>query len=388
MYQRKYTKICGIIAEYNPLHKGHVHHLNKAAQISGCEHRIVIMSGDFVQRGAPAICNKYERTRMALLSGADLVIELPVVYSLSSAEGFARGAVSILNSLGCVDSLCFGSECGNIDLLIEQSKKAVARSDIRKDIKSGMSFAASLGRSHSDDDGSKELILSPNNILGIEYLKALEHTGSTIKPCTIPRLGSSYNDEDLGTHTEYASAKAIRSSIMDSRTDHIAYIPEYVRNILSDTNLVYPDMFSDMLFYKLITESSNGFTSYLDVNEELSNKIKKNLHSFDSISSFTMLLKSKNLTYTRISRCLFHILLGIKKEDAFASPQYIRILGFRKGSSDILSTVKKCSTVPIITKLADAEMNPMLRKDIFSSSVYEQAAGSHLNEYRMSPVII
>ena len=388
MYQRKCTDICGIIAEYNPLHKGHVHHLLKTKEITGCDHVIAIMSGDFVQRGEPAICNKYERTRMALQSGVDVVIELPVVYALSSAEGFARGAIGILDSLGCVESLCFGSECGNIEDLRKLSEISTASSSIKKDIKKGLSFAASLGKTITPDDKSDNIVSSPNNILGIEYLRALTFFNSSIIPYTITRKGASYESKGIDHSLKFASARAIRKSVKEGGSEHRSYIPEYVNDILNNSSDIDPDMFSDILYYKLLCEESRGFDSYLDVNEELSHKIIKNLHDFKTVTSFIMLLKSKNLTYSRISRCLFHILLDIKKEDAQTSPQYVRILGFRKDGSDILNLMKKNTTLPLITKLSDAPKNKMLQKDIQSSFIYEKVAKSDINEYCMSPVII
>lgn len=388
MYQRKCTKICGIIAEYNPLHRGHVHHILRSKEITGCEHVIAVMSGDFVQRGAPAICNKYERTRMALLAGVDVVIELPLVYALSSAEGFARGAVGILDQLGCVDSLSFGSECGNIDELKKIADAPSSSSIIKRDIKKGLSFAASFGKSITSDEKSTDTISSPNNILGIEYLRALNDLQSSIVPYTVTRKGASYECEDIDGRLKYASARAIRNSIGEGKTDHRSFIPEYVNELLDKALKNDPDMFSDLLYYKLLSEKDKGFTSYLDVNDELSHKIIKNLSDYKTISSFTMLLKSKNLTYTRISRCLFHILLDIKKEDAKASPQYVRILGFRKDSSDILSKMKDNSALPLITKLSDAPSSDMLNKDIQSSFIYERISQSDINEYRMSPIMI
>ncbi|MCR4787820.1 MAG: nucleotidyltransferase family protein [Lachnospiraceae bacterium] len=387
MFQRKNIKICGIIAEYNPLHKGHVHHLERSKEIAGADMVIVVMSGDFVQRGAPAVCNKYERTRMALLAGADLVIELPTVFSLSSAEGFAEGGIRILDSLGCVDSLCFGSECGDIEMLKEYSEKNVDESSLRKDLKNGNSYASSYGKNLTDEDVSG-IISCPNNILGIEYLRAISRTGSRLIPYTVAREGQSYSETKIDKNAGFASASAIRESILENRKDHLAFIPSYVDKILSEAPVVHPDMFSDMLYYKLISEKENGFTVYADVNEELSNKIIKHIGEYKTLSSLTMLLKSKNLTYTRISRCLFHILLDIKKEDATASPEYIRILGFKKDSSDITGIIKQNAKLPLITKLADAPDIHSLKKDIDRAFLYEKAAGSGLNEYRTSPVII
>ena len=387
-YYDQYTKICGIIAEYNPLHKGHVHHIQGSKELTGCEHVIAVMSGDFVQRGAPAICNKYERTRMALLAGVDVVIELPLLYALSSAERFARGAVGILDSLGCVESLCFGSECGELDALKKFADAPASSTHIKSDIRKGLSFAASFGKNLTSDELSKDTISSPNNILGIEYLRALSCLQSPIVPYTITRKGASYESEDIDSRLKYASARAIRNSLSEGKTDHVSFIPGYVNEILEKTPATDPDMFSDMLYYKLLSEKDKGFTTYLDVNDELSHKIIKNLNDYRSLTSFTMLLKSKNLTYTRISRCLFHILLDIKKEDATASLQYIRILGFRKERSEILSMMKASSVLPLITKLSDAPEYDMLKKDIQSSFIYERISKSDINEYRMSPIII
>ena len=212
-------------------------------------------------------------------------------------------------------------------------------------------------------------------------------SGSDIKPFTIKRSGSGYNDLNPDPALHYASAKAIREYILNKKSDYEGYVPEYVCEMLKDEHIVSTDMFSDVLFYKLLCEAHKGYTDYLDVSEELSGKIIKYLPKYTSVSEFILLLKSKNLTYSRISRCLFHILLNIKK-DQEKSIEYIRILGFRKSSEELLHIIKHNSSLPLITKLADAQKTDLLKQDIFCASVYEQVTKNNINEYISGPVMI
>lgn len=307
-------KVVGIIAEYNPFHKGHAYHIKKAKELTGCYYCIVVMSGNYTQRGIPAMIDKHSRAQMALLNGADLVIELPVRFATSSAEGFATSAVSLLNATGIVTDLCFGSECGDVDKLSKIAKVLLEEPEeykevLKRELKNGHSYpvARNMALQGLDcwDFDSLKILSMPNNILGIEYMKALMKTGSQMNPVTVKRKGSNYNDCSLSEL--YSSAMAIRSSIATTENLENIYsdVPKNVYDIMKEKQNIsfpiVPDDFSQMLHYKLISEKENGFTQYIDVSPDLSDRIVKNVYQYKNYESFCDLLKTKNMTYTRIS---------------------------------------------------------------------------------------
>ena len=417
-------KTVGIIAEYNPFHNGHKYQLKQAKALSGADYAVVVLSGDFTQRGAPALVNKYARCEMALMGGADLVLELPACFSLGSAEYFARGAVTLLDSLG-VDSLCFGSECGDLsslklaaDILYrepEEFKRLLLDHN-----RNGMSFPAarSLALSeyiHNTAEGTErlaglsidELLQYPNNILGIEYIKALLLRNSAMEIYTLCRQGSGYQDTSLPSDS-FCSALAVRQAIEQGMplTSLAPYLPESTLQILErELKLGFPvitDDFSSMLFYRLLSLRSQGYTSFADVSPALSDKICNSLEEYTSFSHFCgNVLKSKDLTHTRISRALFHILLDITEEflqeaACLKTACYARILGFKTASSDLLSALSASNT-PLLSKLSDAEklLGPfgrtMFAQDVFASHLYEGIAAQKTgrtpeHEYRR-PII-
>lgn len=406
-------KTVGVIAEYNPFHNGHKYQLQKARELTGADVCIVVMSGDFVQRGTPALIDKYARTKMALQNGADLVFELPSYYSLSSAENFAAGAVALLDRLGVVNCLCFGSESGNISVLRAfagvLSEESPAFGDaLRKNLRDGLSYPTARNNAlafiYPELADHIDALNSPNNILGIEYLKALSRRNSTIRPYTHMRTGSDYHDTRLIELN--SSATAIRHSL--EQTDNLLLIgskvPSNVFQILEEhfhvNYPVYEQDLSLLLKYKLLRYEVSGYTDFIDVTPDLSDKIQKNLEAFTSFKEFCDLLKSKDLTYTRISRCLLHILLDMKKDalNRFVSEDYIyyaRLLGFRQSALEVLGEIKKKTSVPLLSKLADADTIltdsanalEMLHNDIFCAHVYDAAATDKFhtllpNEYR------
>lgn len=381
--------IIGIVAEYNPFHNGHLHHISQSRLRLDASYVIVVMSGDFVQRGMPAIYDKYIRTRMALLNGADLVIELPVCYALASAEGFARGSISLLDSLKAVTHLSFGSEAGSIAALSAALEALSEDSESSKQIKELLRNGLSYPKAVSSVLGSGSTICepSPNNILSIEYLKSLKALNSPIIPYTLKREDNGYNSTSLNMQGTMTSASSIRADIGSGKQDYYSFIPENIRQLFSDT-CVTINAFSDILYYRLSGLSAEELTEYSDVSFELGCKIVKNLKNYRDIEGFLELLKSKNLTYARISRSLFHILLGITDDLSKMPPSYARILGFRKASASLLGLLKESSNLPLISKLADAASNPSLELDIKAANLYEQVAGKHQNEYSREIVIL
>lgn len=415
-------KIAAIIAEYNPFHKGHSYQITETRKNTGADYVLVIMSGDFVQRGAPAICNKYVRTKMALLGGADAVIELPSLYAVSSAEYFAQGAVTLIDSLQTADFLSFGSECGELSLITEAASCLLSEDDafqsaLSSFLKRGLSFPEARAKALSaSDEKLSGLLASPNNVLGIEYCKALLAAQSPIQPITIKRKGSNYHDPALPSGKEhFSSASAIRRAAYDWEEDSLAsckaHIPSecfvpFDAEIHASSPMAEND-FSLPLHYKLLSEMENGFSEYLDCTPDLSDKICNYIPSYTGFTDLCDRLKSKDVTYTRLSRVLLHILLNIKTPDSYRDPfaqrklsvPYARLLGFRGSASALLKKLKQNSQIPLLTKLADAEAllsregYAFFKQDLFCASVYEAAVcakkrGAALNEFRQSPIII
>ena len=365
----------------------------------------MVMSGDFTQRGTPAVFDKYTRCRLSLLAGADLCIELPVVFATASAELFAKGAVSLLSALG-VDALCFGSECGEIAPLQKIASLLFAeppayKEALNKALKEGLSFpsaraaavrkCAHAGSLSGVDAAASDVLASPNNILGIEYLKtllALEKNGQHAPvPYTIKREGDGYLSHTLSEES-FCSAMALRKGIAEENPDLLRYVPESIRQEFADTcqtkSALCADDFSGMLFYKLLSEKDAGYDAYLDVSSDLSDKIRKNLAFFTTFSAFCEnSLKSKDITLTRLYRSLLHILLSIKKEDLPAAAPYARILGFREASIEVFGCLSK-ENIPLLSRLKDAssllspEALSCLSKDIFAAHLYEHVRMQHM----------
>ena len=401
-------KIVGLIAEYNPFHNGHQYHIEKAKEITGADAVIVVMSGNFVQRGAPAIMPKHLRAEMAIKAGASLVLELPVCYATGTAEQFAYGAVSILNSLGCIDAICFGSECGDINILSDLAKILCAepheyRESLQMFLRNGLSFPLARQKAIEticSNSSIAHLLERPNNILGIEYIKALYRLNSKIKPYTIQRVSSQYHDMDL--QQEFSSATALRQVIGENSIHGlVGQIPNdnisLFQNNYQKRYPIFTNDFSLLLKYRLLNETKSSLTEYADVSEELANRIYNQRNEYIDFEQFCELLKTKELTYSRICRALLHILLGIKKSD-YTDIQYARVLGFRKGDSDVLTVIKNASAIPLLTKLtatkdlSDSAVQ-MLNQDIYTSNLYESVVTDKfktpfINEHAHQIVII
>lgn len=410
-------KVNGIIAEYNPFHNGHKYQLEESLRQTGADYTIVIMSGDFVQRGTPALLEKHRRAEMALKGGADLVLELPVIYASSSAEYFAMGAIATLDKLGVVTNLCFGSECGDISILKKIAQVLVEEpldyvTSLRQYLKQGYSYPNArnwaLFHNYPFLEAYQNLFSAPNNILGIEYIKALLRRNSNMLPSTVLRAGSGYHDTFLGS--DYCSALALRQALQSGQNpSHLAsHLPAASWEILEDcfqkNSFCHSNDFSQLLYYKLLLNQAKGYERYLDVSSDLSDRISKNLNYFQDYDSFCDLLKTKNMTYTRISRCLLHILLDIDTETLDFAKEldyapYARVLGFRKEAAELLGAIKKNTSIPLVTKLADAhslldeDAAYLLEKDILVSGIYQGILSSKAkrpiqNEYTIPLVIL
>lgn len=406
-------KVAAVISEYNPFHNGHLYQLNTIRSQLDADCIIIIMSGDFVQRGAPALVNKYERCRMALENGADLVFELPAYFALGSAEYFAQGAVSLADKLGVIDFLHFGSESGNLAILetcadILADEPDAYKASLKSNLKNGISFPTARSLSLREQmqqsdlscscisaDELESLLSSPNNTLGIEYIKAILQRKSAIRPVTIERKGEGYNSGALASDS-FISANAIRAALESADISPQAnsnlkqYVPESVCNLLLSERqthgvFLFPNDFSEVLAYKLHEAASykEVFAEYYDVGGQLSNTIYNRLPDFASLTDFAMLCKSKNLTYTRICRSLMHILLNMTQEHAALLKeadysQYARLLGFTEQGKELLKSIKANASIPIITKpasalkLLDEPALISLRSDIFAATIYER----------------
>jgi len=396
-----YMKITGIIAEYNPFHNGHLYQIEQVKK-NGADYVVVIMSGDFLQRGTPAIFDKWTRTKMALSCGADLIIELPAVFATASAQYFARGGVSILDKLGCVDTISFGCESNDISMIQMLSsylseEPVDYKEKLQKYLRAGNSFpkARELALTDCLSPQAASFASSPNNILALEYCIALSERNSSMNILPIKREGSGYHDTGLDK-SEFASATAIREILKKNMgnentcnnnllsTELKDHLPEAVYSILTkkENKYITQNDFSSLLHYKLLTEDNSSFAKYADVTEDLSDKIHKNLRHYSDYTGYCELLKSKELTYSRINRALTHILLNITqemyadvKENDYAG--YARILGFKKEALPLLSEIGKNTSIPLISKSADAsnilskDILKYLEHDIFCSHVYE-----------------
>lgn len=409
-------KVNGVIAEYNPFHNGHSYQLQDAKAQTKADYTVIVMSGSFMQRGTPALLDKFKRAEMALRNGADLVIELPTLYSASSADYYATGAVTLLDKLGIVNFLCFGSECGDVDTLQQIADILEAEPEeysalLKQYLKQGLSYPIArtnaLMRFRPDLSDCRDILSSANNILGIAYLKALKRRNSAMKPITTKR-SSNYHDRMLGTHQ--SSALALRHAIYDGSnlqalSDQMpASAYEILSAAITDGQCLQINDLSGPLHYKLLMEADEGYTSYLDVSGELSDRIRNHLCDFTSFHNFCELLKTKDMTFTRISRCLMHILLNIKTDEMEMLQQndyinYARVLGFRKEAEGLLTTIKANACIPLLTKLADAEQVldedsfAMLKRELRMNAVYRSAAAIRsgtpmVSEYRIPLVIV
>lgn len=413
-------KAVGLVTEYNPFHNGHLYHLNKAMELTGADISVAVMSGDFVQRGEPAVLDKYTRTSMALNSGVNLVVELPVNYAVSSAESFAAGALKVLDYIKA-DSIAFGSESGNIERLSKLAHILCDNEDtlykeISKYTANGISYAAARQKvvEKLTDKDTAAMLTSSNNILAVEYLKAIIKNNYAIKPYTVQRQGDAYNDTDI--RSDYASATALRGNL---KADNISkYIPVKAGLILSsNTNYIYPDDITEALFTRLldILFASNydknvfieNVMQYPDVSKEIAGRLYKSAmdmitrtvpqrsESKDnwafSFGSLCEHIKTKEVPLSRIKRALVRITLGLDKKhmEKYANEPYIRVLGFDKKGQEYLSYIRKTVEVPLITKTADYK--EILLDDIHAANIYNMiVAGKYgvkeLGDFVRGPV--
>lgn len=402
-------KACGIAAEYNPLHTGHVYQMNKARQISQADCIIVVMSGNFVQRGEPAVIDKYARTKAALKSGADIVVELPVYYALSSAEIFAKGAVLTLNELKA-SSICFGAETDNADSLAKISRTIISESPdykavLNKALANGCSYPAARQTALLEYlPECKDIIAGSNNILAIEYIKAILSNELNMSYYPVLREGACYNDDT--DNAEYASAFGIRKMLMSDEADKlkIYLTSDMFKEISNSKNCpVFLDDFSSIFNHKMLflkqlcsinqIDFAKKLSEYEDISSDIANRFAAIFTGRDTITEFAMKVKSKNIVYSRICRCIMHIILEISKSmsDIYNNIPYIRLLGFNKTGQQYLGSIKKELDVPFITKAADYKKElsfDLSCSDIYSQAVYEKYGYIMKNELQQNIIRI
>lgn len=403
-------KAVGIITEYNPLHEGHIIHINAGRRMSDADIVICVMSGDYVQRGEPAIIDKYSRAQMAVLNGVDLVVELPVQASLSSAEAFAEQAVQILHLLGA-DSLCFGCEDSDINdldmiasLLIDEPEHF--KQCLTKLISSGESYASARQKAVGlcIGQGKAAILEKPNNTLGIEYIKAVKKYNYDMNVFCIKRDGAGYNDVSCDRNV-VPSATAVRNAILAGRLDEIE-LPQNTRKILDDSK-VYPVVFNDFtnLFYyrleMLLDKSEYNKEAFIDelldipdVSRETAARIYNVYNKMTASDTFYLLddfaleVKTKQYALSRIKRIIMKIILDIRKSDITEQCSYIRILGFNQNGRKYLSSIRDSIDIPLISKVADYK--ELYYKQIQAHNIYRQICECKFNaapvsDYRYRP---
>lgn len=388
------TNVVGIIAEYNPFHNGHAYHLEKAKELAKADYVIAVISGNFVQRGNVSLINKWDKANMALVEGADLVIELPTVYSISSAENFAYGAIKILNSLNIVDYIAFGTELDDInildkcaDILYKEPQKFVNL--LNHELSKGLSFPKARENALlmylNDIRTYSNVLSSPNNILAIEYLKALKKLRSHITPISIKRKNAGYNDLEITNN--FASATAIRKKIIDNKPAGLSKLMpansyRILYNSIQKGHFVKDiKSFEKEILYVLRKMSIKEISNLPDVSEGLEHAIKNTANSCNTIEEFMNIIKTKRYTNTRIQRILLYALLGITKDDMKNSTKvqpYIRVLGMNKKGKDLISVIShsnpNLNIITSVKKYLDSTPNKtlqnMLNIDINATNTY------------------
>ena len=376
-------RVVGIIAEYNPFHSGHSYHLSRAKALAGADYAIAVMSGDFVQRGEPAMFPKKLRTKWALENGADLVISLPVAYSLTSAYGFAKGAVRLLQKSGVVDALCFGSESGDISLI---SKALSAQDDpersfaLRQALKEGQSYPAACQSSLID------LPTGPNDILGIEYLRALNKLGSSIEPLALKREGAVH--DQVGLSGAHASATALRGRIsagdLGALSNYLSCTSiDDIRALTEKGSLRYLSCLSQAILYALRRLSKEDLAALGEVREGLENTIYRACREAATVDELLALLKSRRYPMASLKRACLCALLGITGADLESSPDgdYIRILGVRRDATPLLSTLSQKTTVPVVSKFIDASLLNTHQRRLFDQDMFAAEIACLASEY-------
>ncbi len=366
----------GVIAEYNPFHNGHLYHLNKVKEMFPNSNLILILTGNFTQRGEISIINKWDKTKIALDYGFDLVVELPFCFATESARVFAKGSIDILNLLNC-NYLVFGSESNNINLLKELASltynNELYDKLINKYSKKGVNYPTACFLALKDITGKE--INKPNDILAFEYIKRIMKINSNIIPISIKRTNS-YHENKI--NSSIASATAIRKNINDTNAIK-KVIPN---NVLKYITKIDHDKYFNLLKYEILT--NNNLSQYIDVSEGIENKLKKEIINCNNLNELILKIKSKRYSYTKLSRMLLHIICKLKKDENYKDLRYLRILGLSNNGKKIIKECKNNINIPIITKYKK-EYNNLFKTDYKANLVYSLITNYDIkNEFRSS----
>lgn len=384
-------KISCVISEFNPFHNGHRYLIQRQRE-NGATHIVAVMSGSFVQRGECAALNKYARAHCALLNGVDLVLELPTVWACAAAPVFAKGGVSIIKSMGVADSVFFGSECGDINLISRCAEALLSEefsTALAKNVNSMPSYAAAVQRSVAETAGEEcgEILSSPNNLLAVEYVKEIFRQKAGVTAETISRKGAEH-DSDISSG-EFASASMLRENI-DNISALAAFVPDctvpIIENASSTNDIATPKSLERVMMYALRTADSQRLKRLPDVSEGLENRLNQSLKGSKSLDEVIGRAVCRRYSAPRIRRALCSLILGIDKEMQAQAPPYIRVLGLNSNGSEILRLMKKSCTVPVITKTAhyktllDDNAAKIFEKDVLAADIRALACNQPMGQ--------
>ncbi|EKN66319.1 hypothetical protein BABA_16262 [Neobacillus bataviensis LMG 21833] len=399
----------GVIVEYNPFHNGHAFHLKASKEAANADVVIAVMSGNFLQRGEPALVSKWYRTKMALLNGVDLVFELPYRFAVQKAETFANGAVSILDA-ACCESVCFGSESGNISDFYQtinflREHKQPFEGNIHQFIDTGVSYPKAVSLAFKQLANSEKYLdlAKPNNILGLEYIKAVNEQKSRIQPLTVPRKNADYHDEHFSSET-IASATSIRKAIfskLDGKTEIDQYVPEPTKQLLKDYlhhYLVFHqwENYWSYLQFRLLHTTPDDLREIYEMEEGLENRLLAAALEAASFQEFMRKVKTKRYTWTRLQRLCVHILTNTPKKEMnnqLGTASYLRLLGMTSKGREYLNKNKKNFSLPLVSKLSSFKDNEILL-DVRASRVYSLGVPNQLKnemikqEFTQPPIYI
>lgn len=399
-------RVVGIIAEYNPLHNGHIYHLERAKALSNADFCIVVLSGNFVQRGEAACTDKFSRTAWALRGGADLVLELPSMYAISPAERFAAGGVRTLFGTGVVNYLAFGSEAPDLRTLYQisdiiASEPPALQEAIKKHLALGKSYPRARYDALSEYGVPKNMlaaIAQPNNILAIEYLNAIRQFAPSMEPLPIERVGTGYHSEEI--NGEFASATAIRKAIIAGNNEILNTMPSFVGGpLLYDEQFIIPqEALSDVMLYAVRRMSAAELAALPEVGEGFENVLYRSVRTARTLSEFYELIKTKRYTLARCKRIVASALLGITADQVRRLTQsregsYLKVLGFRKQARVLLSEIGKQKTAPLILRNSDLDECPAyvrqnVETDILSTDILSYVTAQEIKRDLTGPVIL
>lgn len=402
----------GLIVEYNPFHNGHSYHLQQSRKLSGADAVVAVMSGHFLQRGEPAMADKWTRTRMALEGGCDLVIELPVAYATQAAEWFAYGAVALLEATGVVDSFCFGTESGRLEPLLLAARLAAHeplrfKESLRRLLDTGMSYPAAYSRTISamlaeqgEEEAARFPFDQPNHTLGLHYLIAHRRIGSRMTPLTIAREKAQYNQQTI-SDASIASATSIRKLLLEGGTlsDAAPFMPASTRRLLEEGwraggGPVGWDDYMDALLHAILTRTPAELAQLREISEGLEHRLAGRLPLLRSrrFEELLGLLKTKRYTRTKLQRALLSVLLGHAKSDftpdkLASGVQYLRVLGFTDKGRTLLKTMRDTAALPVLLSAARPPAPyRYLELDAAASGVYMLGASRRRNDASAAPL--